>query len=295
MAILSPTNLETVEYGTTGWNAIYSSNFQKINDFFNRLWNAISGLSSSENNKILVYDHSQGRWIRKSIAGAPNRITINHTTDQVQITTPQDIGTASSPTFASLNLTTTTSPPLVVNSTQRVLNLNVDMVDNYHASTTPSPNSIPVSNSQGKLQNEWLDFTVSTPSPNKVVVTAPNGKIDPNLIPVTISTDPNSSPTVDTSYVSNLVTITTSLTLTADHHVILCNCLNNNITVNLPNTSSLPNKTYIIKKIDNTNNIVTIQPQNNQTIDGLNSYILDTVNQFIVIVSDGDNWRIIGR
>lgn len=36
MAILSPTNLETANYGTVGWNAIYSSNFQKINDFFKR-------------------------------------------------------------------------------------------------------------------------------------------------------------------------------------------------------------------------------------------------------------------
>ena len=36
MAILNPTNLETADYGTTGWNAIYSSNFQKINTYFSR-------------------------------------------------------------------------------------------------------------------------------------------------------------------------------------------------------------------------------------------------------------------
>jgi hypothetical protein len=36
MATLSPTGLQTATYGTTGWNNIYSTNFQTINNFFNR-------------------------------------------------------------------------------------------------------------------------------------------------------------------------------------------------------------------------------------------------------------------
>jgi hypothetical protein len=36
MAILEPTKLETANYGTVGWNAIYSSNFQKINDYLKK-------------------------------------------------------------------------------------------------------------------------------------------------------------------------------------------------------------------------------------------------------------------
>lgn len=284
MAILSPTNLETADYGTTGWNAIYSSNFQKINNYLARIWNALANLSSSDTNKILVYDHSQGQWVRKNITGTTNRITITHSASDITISTPQDIHTSASPTFSSLTLSTTTSPPLTVNSTQRVLNLNADMVDGVHASTTPSPNTIPVANSQGKLNNDWLDFTVSTASPNKVVVTASNGKIDPNLIPAT-----------NTSYIFNLITTTTNLTLTDNHHVVLCDCSNNNITVTLPRASSLPNKIYIIKKIDSTSYIVAIQPQSNETIDGLTSYTLDTANQFVTIVSDGSSWRIIGR
>lgn len=32
MSILEPSKLETASYGTQGWNAIYSSNFQKLND-----------------------------------------------------------------------------------------------------------------------------------------------------------------------------------------------------------------------------------------------------------------------
>lgn len=283
MAILNPTTLETADYGTTGWNAIYSSNFQKINNFLAKIWNALANLSSSDTNKILVYDHSQGQWVKKSITGTTNRITVTHSTSDINISTPQDIHTSASPTFSSLTLSTTSSPPLVINSTQKVLNLNADMVDGVHASSTPSANSLVVSQANGKISNDWLDYTISTPEANKVVITSSNGKIDLNLIPLT-----------DTSYIANLVTTTTNLTLNSSHHVILCDCSNNNITLTLPSASSLPNKTYIIKKIDNQSYEVAIQPQTNETIDGLNSYTLNTANQFIIIVSDGEHWRIIG-
>jgi hypothetical protein len=47
MPILSPTTIETVTYGTAGWNAIYSSNFQKINDFFRRFDWSLSTITYS--------------------------------------------------------------------------------------------------------------------------------------------------------------------------------------------------------------------------------------------------------
>ena len=38
MTILSPSNLETVEYRQQGWNAVFSANMQKINTFLIKLW-----------------------------------------------------------------------------------------------------------------------------------------------------------------------------------------------------------------------------------------------------------------
>ena len=47
--------------------------------------------------------------------------------------------------------------PLVVTSTTVVPNLNADRVDGYHASITPTGNTIPVSDSTGKIDNAWLN------------------------------------------------------------------------------------------------------------------------------------------
>ena len=86
MSILSPTNLETADYGTVGWNAIYSSNFQKLNDYlakFEDLWN-----DTAADWNLLRYDSSISKWVkvviediskhlRKSIVS----ITANYTVD----------------------------------------------------------------------------------------------------------------------------------------------------------------------------------------------------------------------
>jgi hypothetical protein len=49
MATLSPTGLQTATYGTTGWNNIYSTNFQMINDFFNRFNLSLNQVTFSSN------------------------------------------------------------------------------------------------------------------------------------------------------------------------------------------------------------------------------------------------------
>jgi hypothetical protein len=42
MAILSPSNLETCDIATSGWNAIYSANFQRINTYLGHPMSAAS-------------------------------------------------------------------------------------------------------------------------------------------------------------------------------------------------------------------------------------------------------------
>jgi len=49
MATLSPTGLQTATYGTTGWNNIYSTNFQMINDFFNKFNLSLNQITFSSN------------------------------------------------------------------------------------------------------------------------------------------------------------------------------------------------------------------------------------------------------
>ena len=56
MSVLTPSNLETIDYGTQGWNAIVTSDMQRINDKLGHLMSAakISGTATLANNAATV-------------------------------------------------------------------------------------------------------------------------------------------------------------------------------------------------------------------------------------------------
>jgi hypothetical protein len=60
MSILSPSKLETVDYGQQFWQAILTANAQKLNDYFNK----ISGLwdGTATNGQTVVYDSALGKF-----------------------------------------------------------------------------------------------------------------------------------------------------------------------------------------------------------------------------------------
>ncbi|MBS7620698.1 hypothetical protein KEJ32_01010 [Candidatus Bathyarchaeota archaeon] len=104
MAILQPTNLETADYGTVGWNAIYSSNFQKLNNYLAFLQQAWQNLSASDNNRVLAYDSSSQRWTKRILQGTTNQINITFSSSAITFSLPQDVHTGASPTFNNLTL-----------------------------------------------------------------------------------------------------------------------------------------------------------------------------------------------
>ena len=63
MSVLSPTSLETTDYGLQGWNAVHSANMQKLNDTLLK----ISGLSDTDttgltDEMIIFYDSVAEKW-----------------------------------------------------------------------------------------------------------------------------------------------------------------------------------------------------------------------------------------
>ncbi len=77
-----------------------------------------------------------------------------------------------------------------------------------------------------------------------------------------------------------------------------------NFTVTLPTAVGIPGRQFTIKKTDGSNNPVTIITHETvsedgtgtiQTIDGTDIYTLATQYKYIVIVSDGSNWIIVGN
>ena len=86
MAILSPTNLETADYGQSGWNAIYSSNFEKLNNYLSKfqiLWNPSSG----DDNKLIKYNNSAGEWEATSFTASQVQNAIDRTANMDHATT----------------------------------------------------------------------------------------------------------------------------------------------------------------------------------------------------------------
>lgn len=84
-----------------------------------------------------------------------------------------------------------------------------------------------------------------------------------------------------------------SITLDHSHHIVLCDTSSNAITVNLPAAADYPNKQFTIKVIDATNN-VTIDGNASETIDGATTVTLSTQYQSRTVVSDGNDWHVIG-
>ena len=95
----------------------------------------------------------------------------------------------------------------------------------------------------------------------------------------------------------NQVTKTTTATLTASETVVLADATTAAFTITLPTAaSSTPRTIFYIKKIDATlANLVTIDGNGSETIDGMLSITLAQRGEAVFLQSDGTNWRIIGR
>ena len=86
-------------------------------------------------------------------------------------------------------------------------------------------------------------------------------------------------------------TITAATTLNQTHNVVLCN--SGPYTVTLPAAASNAGKVYYIKNIDAQGDIITIDGNASETIDGNTTYLLNVSNHALRIICDGSNWHIL--
>lgn len=88
--------------------------------------------------------------------------------------------------------------------------------------------------------------------------------------------------------------VTTATTLTVNHFLVLVDASGGAILITLPAAASHPNRMYTIKKIDSSNNKVTIDGNATEKIDGELTLVLGLQYSYVTIVCDGDEWFIIG-
>lgn len=90
----------------------------------------------------------------------------------------------------------------------------------------------------------------------------------------------------------SVVTKTTTYVVTLLDHVILCDASGGTFTVTLP-TAASGKIVYHIKKIDSSGNIVTIDGNGSETIDGSLTALLSIQYESFMLVSDLSNWHVI--
>lgn len=95
----------------------------------------------------------------------------------------------------------------------------------------------------------------------------------------------------DTSTVS--ISTTTAITLTQRGKTILCDASSGGFSVNLLAAATATNGYEItIKKTDVSTNLVTIDGNEGETIEGRATFILYDQNDVVTLLCDGSNWRV---
>lgn len=84
-----------------------------------------------------------------------------------------------------------------------------------------------------------------------------------------------------------------SHSLTEDDNVIFANAASGGVTVDVYNTSSNAGAVVTIKKIDTSNNVVTITTEGGDTIDGQAELYLQNPYDSVTLVTDASNWYVI--
>ena len=84
-----------------------------------------------------------------------------------------------------------------------------------------------------------------------------------------------------------------SHSLTEDDNVIFANAVSGGVTVDVYNTSSNAGAMVTIKKIDTTDNVVTITTVGADVIDGQAEFYLQAPYDSVTLVTDGGNWYVI--
>lgn len=103
MSILSPSKLETVDYGQQMWQAILTANAQKLNDMFNKIAGLWDG--TAVNGQTVVYDSALGKFKPSTVPYPVPQSTVTVTIGTGNDTT---INTTSSKSFV-LSLTKATN------------------------------------------------------------------------------------------------------------------------------------------------------------------------------------------
>lgn len=93
---------------------------------------------------------------------------------------------------------------------------------------------------------------------------------------------------------ANLSSVSSDYSINKNDYTLLVATSDTDITLNLPQASTVANQVFIIKKTDGNAFNVIVEPYATELIDSGANYSLSNQNQAITVQSDGVNWHVIG-
>ena len=90
-----------------------------------------------------------------------------------------------------------------------------------------------------------------------------------------------------------VTTKTSNYTLTTTDYFVLVNATSGAVTITLPTAAGISGREFVIKKIDSSSNVVTVDGGGAETIDGTTTFDLEYQDESINIISNNTNWYII--
>jgi hypothetical protein len=109
------------------------------------------------------------------------------------------------------------------------------------------------------------------------------------------TTTPLSTFEVNGSIGQTISIVNSDLTLDGTHSVIICDNGSITRTITLPNSIGIKGRIYSIKRSENSTENVIIATSSSQLIDGESNFVLSQAKETISVISDGANWKVIGR
>lgn len=94
------------------------------------------------------------------------------------------------------------------------------------------------------------------------------------------------------SVVEPVITVSSEYTVQISDYGILCDASAGGFIVHLPTALSAKDKHYFLKKIDSSWNIITIDADGSEKIDGELNYLLELEWEFVEIASNGTSWYV---
>lgn len=248
-------------------------------------------------NQVLGVVGAGGAAEYKTIAGTMNQVTVTHGANTITLSAAQDISQTSTPRFAGVNLT-------------NLLNLSIEDAATNSATTVATvahtttataaagfgttlefsaEQDSDVVVAQGQITSSWTSAAAGAESSQLAFSTLNMGVPTQALV-----LSPEGSATVAGGIATRFRASSTATTLTASDSVLSADSTAAGFIVNLPSAVGIAGRQYTIKKVV-AGNFVDVLPFGAETIDGVGgAYLLTASMQFVVLVSDGANWLIVG-